>query len=599
MTEPADHLRLLIQAQHAVIWVTTPEERRIERQCARVGLDMGYLPRFWDQGLGATGVNGHVFTTTEKGQTTDDGAVEILPESKAGADTGMKRAGWVHESDRKRWIRPILPAPTNAPKTALMEILGGQRVHAGAGIPRSDGGKVSKAAECGRQEMWILRDFATCLQDKQGSHRRLLKSVAKELEVEMANHRRSVIVILSTSAEIPEELRSTVVHMDWPLPSREDIGSILDHTLQVNQCELTNGSRDTVVEAAKGLPSDAVASAFALSLAKSRKDRGKGRTIDPSDVRQYKKQVIDMTPGLSWWEPECGMEGVGGLGVLKGWLSERKAALSQEARDWGLPAPRGFLATGPTGTGKSLVAEATAAAWGLPLLSIDLGGLKSKWVGDSEGRLRAALKVAEALAPVVVLFDEIEKALAGSGSESSGVSSDQLGYLLTWMQRRKGTVFAVMTANDPTKLPPELTRKGGRIDEVWFVDLPHASERTEILRVSLLKAKPARDPEGFDLEQVSEATEGFTGAELSDLVPTALFRAYGDGKRQPTTEDLLIAAKATVPVSVTRAEEIDAMRQWAKKRARLASEAVPDTDEETEEESAQLGLDHGLGRRIT
>lgn len=219
--------------------------------------------------------------------------------------------------------------------------------------------------------------------------------------------------------------------------------------------------------------------------------------------------------------------------------------------------------------GKSLTAKAIATAWGVPLLRLDLGALKSKFVGDSEANIRKAFRVVEAIGRCVVWLDEIEKGLAGatSGGSDSGVSADALGAILQWMQERSGEAFVVATANDASSLPPELLRKG-RFDEVWWIDLPNFDERQAILKAAL---KAQKSNVTVDLRKVATACEAFTGSEIAALVPEAMFIAFADNKRKVTTEDLLKVASTTVPLSKTAAEKIERLRNWAAGRARPAS----------------------------
>jgi SpoVK/Ycf46/Vps4 family AAA+-type ATPase len=275
------------------------------------------------------------------------------------------------------------------------------------------------------------------------------------------------------------------------------------------------------------------------------------------------------------------------LDLLKGWLSARKQAFSPRARAFGLPAPKGALLIGPPGTGKSLVAKCIASAWGMPLLRLDMGALKSKWVGESEANIRKALQVAEAVSPCVLWLDEIEKALGGSTSPQGdgGVAADALGAVLSWMQERVGSVFVIATANDVRALPPELMRKG-RFDEVFFLDLPTAVERSAILASSLRQFDRAPDAQ---IDSVARATAGFTGAELSALVPDALFVAFAENERAITSADLLEAAKNVVPQSKSASEKLEVLRTWAKGRARPAS--TPEAAERSGGRGAALDVD--------
>jgi len=227
---------------------------------------------------------------------------------------------------------------------------------------------------------------------------------------------------------------------------------------------------------------------------------------------------------------------------------------------------------GIPGCGKSLTAKAVASAWKMPLLRLDMGALRGKYVGESEANIRKALKTAETVAPCVLWIDEIEKALAGSqGSQGDGgVASDALGSLLSWMQERQAPVFVVATANDVTGLPPELLRKG-RFDELFFVDVPTTSERASILRASL----GSRMLPAAELARASSAMVQFTGAEIAATVPDALLIAYNDGRRPLTADDLILASKTVVPILKSMGEKLKGLRSWAEGRARMAN--APET----------------------
>ena len=218
-----------------------------------------------------------------------------------------------------------------------------------------------------------------------------------------------------------------------------------------------------------------------------------------------------------------------------------------------------------------MCARAIAGEWRLPLVKFDTAAIYDKYVGETEKRIQKVFRIAEGLAPCVLWIDELEKVFAGSGPDSAsadaGVSSRLLGSFLSWMQDRKAPVFVAATCNNVTVLPPELIRKG-RFDELFFVDLPSGAERRQILAIQLSRRK--RNPVDFDLEQIAAATRGFSGAEIESIVQTALYAAYSQ-KQQLATQHLLEAVRGTIPLSVTRAEEIAALRSWAEKRAVPAS----------------------------
>ena len=261
---------------------------------------------------------------------------------------------------------------------------------------------------------------------------------------------------------------------------------------------------------------------------------------------------------------------MGGLEILKDWLGRRAAAFGEPARRFGLPEPKGLLLLGVQGCGKSLTAKAIASQWTLPLLRLDVGRIFSGLVGSSEENLRRAIRVAESAAPAVLWVDEIDKALAGAGSSDTadgGVSARILGTFLTWLQEKKAAVFVVATANRVEGLPPELLRKG-RFDEIFFIDLPDARERADILAIHLRNR--GRDPAAFDVAQVAARANNFSGAELEQVVVEGLYLAFAQGGELATTH-LLAAVAQTFPLAVTLAEDVERLRVWAARRTRPAS----------------------------
>jgi len=261
---------------------------------------------------------------------------------------------------------------------------------------------------------------------------------------------------------------------------------------------------------------------------------------------------------------------IGGLDQLKEWLERRSGAFSASAKAYGLPAPKGLLIVGIPGTGKSLTAKATAGAFGLPLLRLDMGCVFGGIVGQSEANLRSVIQTAEAIAPCVLWIDEIEKGFSGSkssGSTDGGTSSRVFGSFLSWMQEKEKPVFVVATANDVSKLPPEFLRKG-RFDEMFFVDLPDALERAQIWDIII--SRYHRKPTDFDTVILSRACEQFTGAEIEAVFIDALHEAYAEG-REPKAKDILEAMTHTVPLAQLMDGQIAALRHWAKGRAREAA----------------------------
>jgi len=258
------------------------------------------------------------------------------------------------------------------------------------------------------------------------------------------------------------------------------------------------------------------------------------------------------------------MEEIGGMANLKRWLTLRQNAFREEAAQFGITAPRGVLILGVQGAGKSLCAKAIATAWQQPLYRMDPSALFNSYVGQSEKNLRQALKQIEAMAPAMLWIDEIEQGFAAAASQSTdgGLSKRMFGTLLTWMQEHRESVFVVATANDIEALPPELLRKG-RFDEIFFVGLPGAEARKEIFRIHLAKRK--RNVEQFDMDALSRASEGYSGAEIEQAVMSALHECYG-GRAELSTEMIVTALKESPPLSVTMREKMLALYEWAQGR---------------------------------
>lgn len=498
--------------------------------------------------------------TTRRQRTTDD-LVSMI--------RAVNTVIWISSREEIRVERAILDAARVANRRVrFWDCVDGITDEGGASLATigDPAGALKYVKDTRERGLYVLRDLHKWMGDP--TVLRGLRNLARALQkVPQAEAR--AIVILSPSNEIPPELADHVVAVDFPLPDRAEIAALLADMVdglapEVAAKAAPNGTREAAIDAAVGLTSEEAASCYSRSLVTT------GGRIDPAIVAAEKKRVIAREKVLTWYDPDPrGLDAIGGLDVLKGWLANRRAAFSARARAYGLPAPRGAMLVGVPGCGKSLTAKAIAAAWSMPLLRLDLGALKSKWVGESEANIRKALAVAETVSPCVLWIDEVEKALGGSTGPQGdgGVAADALGAVLSWMQERSGAVFVIATANDVRALPPELLRKG-RFDEVFWVDLPQRGERAAIAAAALRAHGRTED---VDLQAVAIATEGFTGAEIAALVPDALFAAFGDGERPISTADLVQAAATVTPLAKTAAEKIDALRAWAQGRARPAS----------------------------
>src|SRR5215468_3627091 len=386
---------------------------------------------------------------------------------------------------------------------------------------------------------------------------------------------RKTVVLTAPKIEIPPELRSLVEFFELPLPDRQRLRQIIDETVvrvsktRTLQRKLDSPGIDLVAENLRGLTEEEAERAISQALVTR-------YAVCPeiiTDVLEAKKAVLKRSEMVEFVEASDNMTGVGGLQNLKHWLGQRRDAGENAAREFGLEPPHGVIILGVQGCGKSLCARAMAGEWELPLVKFDTSAVYDKYIGETEKRIRKVFQVAEGLAPCVLWIDELEKVFAGSGPDSAsadaGVSSRLLAAFLSWMQDRKAPVFVAATCNNVSVLPPELIRKG-RFDELFFVDLPNQAEREQIFSIQLARRK--RTPAEFDLDRVADAAKGYSGAEINAAVQGALYAAYAE-KKQLTTQSLIDALAQTVPLSITRAEEIAALREWARTRAVPASTA--------------------------
>jgi ATP-dependent 26S proteasome regulatory subunit len=372
--------------------------------------------------------------------------------------------------------------------------------------------------------------------------------------------RRQSIVIIAPILGLPPDLEKDASVIDLPLPKVSELLEELQRVARTEKVQVDPEVSERAVRSALGLSLNEAARAFRKVMVLR-----KGLTeADLKLVVEEKKSVLRKTDVLEFYELGESLKDVGGLGEMKRWLAARTAAFGEEARDFGLPPPKGLLLLGVQGCGKSLSAKAVAELWKFPLLRLDVGALFS---GTSpEASIREAIKISESLSPVVLWVDEIEK---GFGSaEGDEHSSRVFGSFITWLAEKKAEVFVVATANDVSHLPPELLRRG-RFDEVFFVDLPNQHERLDILRIHLKKR--GRSPENFPvLTKLAKDAEHYSGAELEQVVVAALYHAFAE-KREVGDADLMLALKQTVPLYTTYEERIKGLRDWAKTRARPAT----------------------------
>jgi SpoVK/Ycf46/Vps4 family AAA+-type ATPase len=379
------------------------------------------------------------------------------------------------------------------------------------------------------------------------------------------------LILISPVQEVPIELEKEVVVLDFALPTMGQLNDVLsDQLAQGRSDKLSTEGREKLLKAALGLTRDEAQKVYRKAFVTA----GRLTEQEVDIVLSEKKQLIRRNGILEYIEEDETLDSVGGLDELKHWLHQRSNAFTERAREYGLPQPKGMLILGVPGCGKSLIAKTTARLWGLPLLRLDLGRVyDGSTVGKSEANLRGALKTAESISPAILFIDELDKAFAGSsGSADSdgGTSSRIFGSFLTWMQEKTSPVFVMATANRVEKLPGEFLRKG-RFDEIFFVDLPSVEERQDIFRIHLTKRQ--RDIARFDLEQLAKSCDGFSGAEIEQAIIAAMYEAFAQD-REFTQLDIIASVKSTMPLSKTMTEQVSALRDWARQRARPAATAT-------------------------
>jgi AAA+ superfamily predicted ATPase len=416
------------------------------------------------------------------------------------------------------------------------------------------------------EAVFVLKDFHRHLESPVVVRR--LRDVGQKFQTN-----RRTLVITAPSIDMPPELASLVEFFDLPLPDLDRLRVIIKetytrmagtHTLKL---QLDAIGVDAMAANLRGLTEEEAERAISQAMVTH-------YALSPdcvTDVLAAKKALLKRSRMLDFIDANDTMASVGGLENLKQWLAQRRNSWEPQARQFGLDPPKGVIILGVQGCGKSLCARSVAGEWKLPLVKFDTAAIYDKYIGETEKRIQKVFKVAEGLAPCVLWIDELEKVFAGSGPDSAsadaGVSSRLLASFLSWMQDRKAPVFVAATCNNVTVLPPELIRKG-RFDELFFVDLPNAAERKQIFAIQLTRRK--RNPADYDLDKIAAAAKDFSGAEIESAVQGAMYAAFSR-KQELSSEDLLAALSSTVPLSITRAEEIATLRDWAKDRAVWAS----------------------------
>ncbi|MBI3465665.1 MAG: AAA family ATPase [Planctomycetes bacterium] len=527
-------LRTLILSDYTFLYLTTWEEQRWESQLANLALDIGQGLVTWtitggpQPPLGQAGGLGDGQTAADEAVTQADGPPGAV--AAASAASGWRDTRGASARDLER-VLDFLAQVLNYP----------------------------------RDHVFLLKDFHPYLSNPMVV--RKLRDLADVLP-----EQGKTLIFFGPVLVLPPELEKDVVCLDLPLPDVDDLRPVLAGVLRQHArpegaaLELSEDEQERMLKAVLGLTEREARKAMLKALHGQRKMQSEVyRTLVGE-----KRRLIRGSDLLEFYDLDEGIQDIGGLHNLKAWLASRAEAFSERARRHNLPMPKGALLLGIQGCGKSLTARAAAKLLSFPLLRMDVAGLLSGERGSSEKNMREALKIVESIAPAVLWLDEIEKGFAGlEGADAArdGTMARIFGTFLTWMQDRAKPVFVVATANSVASLPPELLRRG-RFDELFFIDLPNYHERKDIFRIHL--AKRSWKPEKYDVEGLATRTEGYSGAEIEQIVISAMYEAYGAG-RKLTQQDLLEARDQTVPLSVTMEERVFQLREWARNRCRPAT----------------------------
>ena len=414
--------------------------------------------------------------------------------------------------------------------------------------------------EMSTKAVFWLKDFGPHLQNDPAIARQF-----RELVQQFAKG-KSAIVVSGAQVTLPGEIARDAVYIDLKLPTRDELDQVVGEVMRSLrargriQIDIQEADRPALVKALSGMTLQQARQILGYAALED----GKLDLADVPRIVNRKAQIIRANGVLEYFPAEEKPLQLGGFNGLKQWLTRSHVGFGAQAQALNLSAPKGILIVGVQGCGKSLCAKTIAQAWKMPLLKLDAGRLYDKYVGESEKNFREAIRVAESMAPAVLWIDEIEKSLgqSGGGGGDGGLSQRLFGSFLTWMQEKSQEVFVIATANDVSQLPPELMRKG-RFDEIFFVDLPNAQERAAIVQLHLVQRQ--QNPAAFDLSQLVTATDGFSGAEIESAVITALYDSLY--RQQPlSTETIVAAIKATVPLSVSRREDVEHLREMGRSR---------------------------------
>ena len=370
----------------------------------------------------------------------------------------------------------------------------------------------------------------------------------------------TTVIIVSSILNVPQELEKYVSYLDIPFPEEEEINQLIDEHIEVNCYDnFKDEDRKKLMPSLKGMTSFEIDRMLDMAMSSN----GSLSAEDTEMILQQKKSMVKKSGLLELIDTPASLDSIGGMNTLKDYLKNKSRVITDlpKAQKFGVSIPKGVFIVGMPGCGKSLCAKASAALFNTPLLKLDMGSMMGKYVGESEGNLRKAIKIAEAAAPCVLWIDEIEKAFSGVGGNND-IMTRMFGYFLSWMQEKKSSVYVIATANNADNLPPELKRKG-RFDEIFCVNLPNKEERKDIFKIHI-KNKNKRLDEAA-LNSVSQTTEGFNGADIESVVNEAVEKCFIDSLDNKGTvfdEKLLkdIASK-TISISKSCKKQIENMNK--------------------------------------
>ncbi len=414
-----------------------------------------------------------------------------------------------------------------------------------------------------RKGVYVLFDFHPFMDKEHPQNIRLIKDIALDFELY-----QQTLIFISHKVRLPQEIRRYGARFELELPDAYQ----LEMMIKREAIRWSNANGGIKVRTDKQIMQRLVQNLAGLTFADAKQiirniiyDDGAITEDEMESVNKARYQLLDLEGAVHYEYETAHFKEVGGMLALKDWLEKRRRVFL-EAKSLGLDQPKGIMLVGVQGGGKSLAAKAVAGMWGVPLLRLDFGALYNKWHGESEKNLRDSLKLAEMMSPCVLWLDEVEKGIS-TGDNDGGTSKRVLGTLLTFMQENDYPIFMVATANDISALPPEFIRKG-RLDEVFFVDLPDDKTRQEIFKIHLSKRKQVHLE--FNLIKLAQATDGFSGAEIEQAVVAGLYASlYADEPLK--TETILNEIESTSPLSQVMAEKMQALRNWADGRAVIAN----------------------------